>query len=119
MAVNTLRTVTVTFTGDINATNSLPASPNGASPGSITIHSLAVGANTITLPTGGSTVLGATIIPPAGNTATLTLKGIAGDTGIVIHKTDPTVITFDAAAIPANFVLNSSAIVNGLRIIWT
>ncbi len=119
MAVTAVRTIAITFSGDIQATNSLPAAPNGVAPGSITIHSLALGDNTITLPGGGSTPQGATIIPPSGNTQALILKGVGGDTGIRINKTDPTVITFDAAALPANIVINAAGVVTGMRIIWT
>lgn len=119
MAANSTRTVTITFSGDINATNSLPAAANGSSPASITIHSLAPGDNTITLPGGGSTVVGATIIPPAGNPNALTLKGVGGDTGIRIHKTDPTVVGFDSTALPASIVINAATTTAGMRIIWT
>lgn len=117
MSVNTQRTVTITFTGDINATNSLPAAANGTSPGSITIHSLSAGDNTITVPTGGATVKGATIIPPAGNVQAITLKGVGGDTGIPLSKLDPASISFETA--PATFILNAGGIITGLRIIWS
>src|SRR5215510_3897844 len=105
MAVTAARSIAVTFSGDINATNTFPAASNGASPGSVTIHTLAAGDNTITVPTGGATVKGATIIPPTGNTNSLTLKGVGGDTGIVLSKVDPASISFEVA--PANFVLNA------------
>ena len=118
MAVTASRTVTVTFVGDINATNAIVAANNASSPGSITIHSLAAGTNTITLPTGGSTPKGALIIPPTGNTQAITLKGVAGDTGVALGKTDPTSLSFDAPP-PANFVLNAGGVIDGLRIIWT
>lgn len=117
MAVNATRTVSITLSGDINATNTLPAAANGSSPGSITIHTLALGDNTITVPTGGSTVKGATIIPPSGNAQTITLKGVGGDTGVQLSKLDPSSIAFETA--PANFVLNAGGTITGLRIIWT
>ncbi len=117
MAVTATRVVTIAFTGDINGTNTLNAASNGASPGSITIHTLAPGDNTITVPTGGSTVKGATIIPPSGNTNAITLKGVGGDTGIAVSKVDPTSIAFETA--PTNFVLNAASTIAGMRIIWS
>lgn len=47
---------------------------------------LSSGFNTITLPT-GHTVYGVSIFPPSGNSTSLTLKGITGDTGIPLHVT--------------------------------
>jgi hypothetical protein len=117
MATNTQRTVTIVFSGDVNGSETLPAAANAVSPGSITIHSLAAGDNTITVPTGGSTVKGATIVPPAGNAQAITLKGVGADTGIPISKLDPCSISFETA--PANFVLNAGGIINGLRIFWS
>lgn len=117
MSVNATRVITIAFTGDILGTNTLNAAASASSPGSITIHTLAPGANTITVPTGGSTVKGATIIPPSGNTNAITLKGVSGDTGVEISKTDPTSIGFETA--PANFVLNAASTIAGMRIIWS
>ena len=117
MAVNATRTVTIAFTNDINGTQTLNAQANGSSPGSITIHTLTSGANTITVPTGGSTVKGATIIPPAGNVNSITLKGVSGDTGVELSKLDPTSIGFETA--PANFVLTVGSTITGLRIVWS
>jgi len=118
MAVNAVRTVTINLTGDVISDKIYSAAQNALSPGSITIHALIAGANTITVPTvTGITVKGATIIPPSGNLQPITLKGIAGDTGIVISNTDPTSIAFETA--PASFVLNAGGTINGLRIIWT
>ena len=116
MAVNAARSITVNFTGDVIGDKIYEAAENAVSPGSITIHTLAIGTNTITVPV-GATIKGATIIPPSGNTAALTLKGIAGDTGVVISSTDPTSLGFETA--PVSFVLTAGAIVTGLRIVWT
>lgn len=117
MAVNATRTITIAFTNDINGTQTLNAAANASSPGSITIHTLAPGDNTITVPTGGSTVKGATIIPPAGNTNAIILKGVGGDTGVTLSKVDPTSIGFETA--PANFVLNAGSTIAGMRIVWS
>ena len=118
MAATANRQVAINVTGDSIIGKVYEAAENSASPGSITVHALTTGNNTITVPSAtGITVKGATIIPPADNTQALTLKGVAGDTGIVISNTDPTSIGFQTA--PASFVLNAGAAINGLRIVWT
>jgi len=68
------------------------------------IRNLTSGNNTITVPTGGSSVAtGCLIIPPSGNTNTVTLKGVNGDTGISLHRTNPTFVGLNAVS---SFVLN-------------
>ena len=118
MAATANRSEIITFTGDVTARITLVATENTASPADIQLLTLASGANTITLPTGGSTVKSATLVPPTSNSQTITLKGVTGDTGIALSKTQPTVVTFDTT--PATtFVLTAGGTVTGLRIIWT
>lgn len=117
MAVTSNRSQTITFTGDVTGNEVVPAAQNAASPGSVTLHTLASGANTITLPTGGATVVSGTILPPAGNTQTLILKGVTGDTGVGLHLTDPTTIAFASSV--TTFCLTAGGTVTGLRIYWT
>ena len=119
MAVNATRQVVINFSGDIAASETFSAAANATAPGAITLHSLAAGDNTITAPvSAGITVRGACILPPAGNAAAITLKGVGGDTGIPLSKLDPTSLAFEAGA-PATFILNAGAIITGLRICWT
>lgn len=118
MSVNSARTVTINLTGDVISDKIYSAAENAVSPGSITIHALVSGDNTITIPSvTGITVKAATIIPPSGNTEAIILKGVGGDTGIAISNTDPTSLAFETA--PSNFILNASGSINGLRIVWT
>ena len=117
MAVTATRTTTITFTGDVIGVQTLPAASNASSPGSIEIKTLANGANTITVPTGGSTVTACTIVPPAANTTAITLKGIGADTGILIHLTDPTTIAIASSV--TTFVLNAGAAITGVRLFWS
>lgn len=117
MAITSVRTETITYTGDSAFSLSYSSAQNVLSPAGNDVYTLASGANTITLPTGGSTPKAATIIPPAGNTQTLTLKGVTGDTGIALHKTDPTVIALESTVV--NFVLTAGGTITGLRIIWS
>lgn len=115
MAVTSTRKVIVTYTGDLVGTFSFSAASNATAPGDIDSINLSSGANTVTIP---STAKGATIVPPAGNTQTLTLKGISGDTGIALSKTDPTSISFDTTP-PASFILTAGGTINGLRVVWS
>lgn len=116
MAVTAQRSITVQFSGDISAANTFSAANNTASPGQIEIKTLASGANTITPPAGGSTPKSCTIIPPSGNAETITLKGVTGDTGVVLHKTDPSCIGLNSPT--DTFVLTASAQIAGVRLVW-
>lgn len=119
MAVASTRIITISMSGDINVpTMTFPAATNSVAPGDIDVLSLVLGNNTVTLPTGGSTPKGATIIPPPGNAQTLTLKGVNGDTGIPLSKVDPTSISFETPP-PASFVLTAGGAIDGLRVVWT
>ena len=117
MTVTSTRRVTVIMTGDIEVADQFSAADNADSPGAVEIKTLAIGANTVTVPTGGTTVTGCTIIPPAANTNDITLKGLAADTGIIVHPTDPTSIALDSTV--TSFVLNAEAETIGVRLVWT
>ncbi len=74
-------------------------------------YSLTSGANTITPPTGGTTMVffGPNSSYPQPNplsTVTLTVKGVSGDTGLSIHGGYPTVWT--PGTWPTTFVINAS-----------
>jgi len=112
MSVTATRSQTIVYTGDVTGTETVSAASNAASPGQIEIKTLASGANTITVPTGGSTVVSCTIIPPTGNTNSITLKGVTGDTGIRVHNTDPTTIAIDSSV--ATFCLTAGATITGV-----
>lgn len=117
MAVTSNRSQLITYTGDVTGSETVSAAQNAASPGAVSIQTLSSGANTITVPTGGSTVTAATILPPAGNTQTLTLKGVTGDTGVGLHLTDPTTVALSATT--SSFCLTAGGTITGLRIYWS
>lgn len=121
MAITSTRVVTITAQGDgFNNGGVFNAANNALSPGSVTIHTLPTGNTVIAFPTGGSSVQGATIVPPATNTNTITVKGTTTDTGVVIHRTDPTSIALDTnTTTQVSLVITVSATVTGLRIFWT
>lgn len=74
---------------------------------------LASGANTITVPTVPAPSGCIIALNPA-NTVVVTLKGVAGDTGIALGKTTTTMLNWDPTAAPASFVLNSAVLQTGL-----
>lgn len=118
MAVQATRSTVITYTGDVDGTETIDAAANTASPGAITIQALASGANTITVPTStGVTVKACTIAPPTGNTTSITLKGVTGDTGVQLHDTDPTTIAIDDSV--TSFCLTAGAAIQGVRFYWT
>ena len=116
MAITATRSINVVYSGDVVANNTFSAGSNGASPGQIQKVRLAIGANTITVPGAGTTPVSVTIIPPTGNVNLLTLKGIAGDTGVALHKTDPTSVGLDSTV--ATFVINAAAQTD-VTLVWT
>lgn len=117
MAVAATRTQTITYTGDVQGSETVSAAVNASSPGSVTLHTLSSGANTITAPTGGSTPTACTILPPTGNIQTLILKGVTGDTGIALHLTDPSTIALASSV--TTFCLTAGGTITGLRIFWS
>lgn len=115
MAITSQRRVINRFDGDsLEAESYFSAANNTASPAEIDSITLQSGANTITPPTGA---VACTIIFPSGNTTLVTLKGVTGDTGIVLHPTDPTSIGINSAA--STFVLTAAAELAGVRLIWS
>lgn len=118
MSITSSRTIQVQFSGDITEQVIQSALDNTVSPGMSVIQSLTLGANTITAPVvTGIVVTGLTIVPPAGNTSLITLKGVTGDTGVPLHLTDPTSISLDTTF--TSLVLNAAAAIVGVRLIWS
>lgn len=117
MAVTATRSISVVYSGDVVGTQTKAAADNTVSPGQNDLVTLALGANTITVPTGGATAKAVTIVPPAANAVQLTLKGVTGDTGILLHLTDPSSVAL--APTQTTFVLNAGAICTGVRLIWS
>lgn len=106
------------MTGDVEMSEIFRAADNALSIGAMQLVTLASGANTITVPTSGTKLPTAcTIIPPSGNTQSITLKGVTGDTGVRIHDTDPTSLALDDAV--TTFVLTAGAQITDVRLVWT
>jgi hypothetical protein len=117
MSINATYSCTISYAGDISfGPESFADANNNASPGQIQIINLALGDNTITPPTGGTTPVGVVIFPPASNAIVLTLKGVGADTGIQIHKTLQTKLSLNSPT--GTFVLNAASALTGMRLIW-
>lgn len=118
MAITSSRNVQVQFSGDRTTGIIQSALDNASSPGEMLPIRLLLGNNTITAPVvTGIIVTALTIIPPAGNTSLITLKGVNGDTGIALHKTDPSTIALDTTFV--SLVLNAAAQIDGVILIWS
>lgn len=113
MSATASRTTTIVYSGDVAGTQEIAAADNDSSPAVVDIAALTTGANTITVKTGATAV---TIVPPSDNTASIVLKGITGDTGVGLLRTDPTTIALDPGT--ASFVLTVGADVT-VRLFWT
>lgn len=75
---------------------------------------LASGFNSITVPTKAG---GVVLVPPAGNTNSLVLKGITGDTGVTLSKTAPTMLSFDTTP-PSTIGITAGASTSDFRCYW-
>lgn len=116
MATTSGRYLVLTLTGDIAWSEQFTGQNNAVSPAQSEVKDLASGANTITPPTGGgSTPTGVLIIPPSTNSQTLTAKGVIGDTGIPLSKTD---FSFLSLGGTGTFVLTTGGAISGVRFIW-
>lgn len=79
--------------------------------GDVDVVNLASGDNTITLATATSVLV---IIPPTTNAQTLTMKGVTGDTGLLMDPAKPFV--YCRAAGTTEVILVAGGIVNGTEI---
>ncbi len=111
------RRILITYSGDVDGEQQLDAATNTDSPAAVELKTLSVGANTITVPTAGTTPTAVTIVPPSDNTESITLKGVTGDTGVRIHDTDPTTIALDDSV--TTFCLTAGGTITGLRLYWS
>lgn len=112
MSVTSNRSTVITWTGDVEYSQEFEAAVNASGSGNNYLTNLSSGNNTITCPTSAKAV---TIVPPAANTVLVTLKGVAGDTGVQLHLTDLSSIALTSTT----FVLNAASALTGLRLIWS
>ena len=88
------------------------------SPGTQELKTLAIGDNTITVPSiDDFTVHGVAFVMPAANTVEPILKGAGADTGITISARNVSVVNFGDTP-PASFILEVDAELVGIRLVW-
>ena len=96
MSITAVATMSVAYSGDeaaVGAGTTFSTTNSDAAGAGAELKNLSSGFNTVTLPT-GKTVSGVDIYKPSGNTTTITLKGVTGDTGIPLHLTKADRISF-------------------------
>ena len=118
MATKSSHSITITFTGDTQAVESIPIADNAISPGQPGAYvNLANGNNTIMLPVaGGALPIGVWIIPPVNNVTSITLKGSGADSGISLHLTNAHYQSFGSSVV--SFILGAGGTINGVRLVW-
>lgn len=118
MSITSARSIALTFTGGVTYAQVFPAANNILANAEALVTDFTTGFNAISIPTGGSTIPTAvTFIPPATNTQTLILKGVTGDTGIPLSKTDPSSIALATTA--TTFGVTAGGAVLGNRFIFS
>lgn len=120
MAASATVNITISVTG-------LPAGTETIAPTAITsatavgqIQTVNLTASTFfafSVPSIPNAPTGVLIIPPSGNTVTLTLKGVTGDTGIALSLTGWSYISL-AGGGGALGILPGAGAVNGLQLVW-
>lgn len=113
MTVTSNRSVTITWTGDVEYSQVFDASVNEDGSGNSYLVDLSSGNNSITIP---SSAIAVTIIKPSDNTVALIAKGVNGDTGIILSLTDPDSFSLGDSA---TLVLNAASALTGLRLIFS
>lgn len=115
MAAKSRRKITVTYSNDVEGENELNAADSSDSPAMIEQFALSDGDNEIEVPSGATC---ASIVKAGGNTIAITLKGDAGDTGILLHNTDPDSISL-ASGQTSFFLSITSEVDTSVRIFWS
>lgn len=113
MSVTSNRDINLQFTGDVEYQQSFSSETSVDASGQNQIIELTTGNNTITVP---DDAISATIVKPSDNEVVLKLKGVSGDTGILLSLTDPDSISLNGSV--TSFVINVASAVT-LRFIFT
>jgi len=112
MATTSVSKIKVTLSQDVTYGQEFTSASNTNSRGINTLETLASGNNLITVSTTQDVAV--VIIPPVSNTVAITAKGTNADVGILISKTQPTLL---AVGSTTSFVLSAAAEIVGVRIL--
>ena len=116
MATTSARAIWLAFTETLPWKGVFRAASNAASPNVSETKTLAAGFNLIT-PPADTVATGVTIVPPSYNELTITLKGITGDTGLLLNPSDPTSLGLGSPT--ATFGLTAEDEIEGVRFVWS
>lgn len=84
---------------------------NAASPGQLQTVTLTSGDNTLTVPAGTMLIV---VKPPTTNATAIKVKGVVGDTGVLLQVNAPTVIGWASGAV----ILNAAANITGVQLLY-
>lgn len=117
MALTAVTTTSTVYSGgEVASSNEVTQSntnTNATATGAAN-YDLSSGFNSITVPTSYH-VDGFTLFPPSGNTTSITLKGITGDTGIRLHNTMASQIAINSSVTAIGITTGAAVTV---RIAW-
>lgn len=117
MAARSRRKIIVTYSNDVEGEQEISAAENVTSPAAITVTDIAAGATTLFTAPAGAT--GATIVKSGSLEGDeLKLKGVPGDTGVVLHYSDPDSISLSLAD-GVFYLTNPGATTVTVRIFWS
>jgi len=114
MSVTANVNVSLSWSGDVVLGQTFNDPTNPSSPGQEQVLSLSSGNNTVSVPTGAQSVLLVKTVNGVTNTATLTFKGVNGDTGYALSPTVADKLSVGGSS----FVINASA-VTSIRAFWS
>lgn len=118
MSATARRKIIITFNGDVAGEQEYEAAEVSDSVAAIQTYTMAAATPTVFICPASSDQdpKSATIIKPSDYAGTLTLKGLSGDTGILLSPTEPDTITMGDGQ--TSFVLLASAECF-IRVVWT
>lgn len=58
------------------------------------------------------------LIPPNGNSVSITLKGVTGDTGIACNPNGPIILSMPSSAAPTAIGITTGNTITGCRVLW-
>src|SRR5580700_3494287 len=112
--ISAVASVSLSWSGDVTLGQTFYDPTNPSSPGQEQVLALSSGNNTVSVPTGAQSVTLVKTVNGVTNTATLTFKGVNGDTGYALSPT----VTDKISVSGSSFVINASASTS-IRAFWS
>ncbi len=115
MSVTADYNIQLVTTGDLEYTQQYDGVTNTLSPAVIQQVDLVPATNTITVPS--TLARSVTIIPPASNTLSLTIKSTTADVGMVINPSSPMLLSFGTTG-TTRLIINAASTISGVRFVF-